>query len=199
MASPSDTVREGRSAPPYPHLRSGVALVCGNAWTLKEDHRTALEMFPDACVIAVNGAAHSIKADMLFSQHPLFLEAWAASQRKFHDTFEVHTAGERHRATKLGNVVPMPWVDYTWHGITAGGTSCWTARRMAAAMGFDRVVLCGAPLECGGYFGGRQMAKHWRQPATVNHYRKQIEADTAFHAGAFSMSGWTRDLLGAPA
>lgn len=173
-------------------------LVCGFAWCLDEDLQGAREMFPDAPVIAVNGSAGAVKAFALYSQHPLRLPKWVAMQRaKFGDGFEVHAAGYAHLATKLGVLQPTPWVDYYWGGISSSGTSPWGARKLAVALGFDLVVLCGMPLEVGRYADGRG-SKSFSNKEVVEHYRRKVERDIDWHSGARSMSGWTRELLGAP-
>jgi len=135
----------------------------------------------------------------LFSQHPLKLPTWIAAQRKAFGTKpEVHTAGTAHLRTKLGRRLEMPWIDYAWEGVASLATSAWGARKLAAALGFSPVVLCGVPLDVGDYANGRA-AKHFRQRGKVVHYRQKLQADREWHAGAVSMSGWTREFLGAPA
>lgn len=192
--------RGGASVPPYPFQHSGAVIVCGNAWCLQEDFEAARALYPDAPVIAVNGAAGQVKAFALFSMHPRKLPKWIAMQRRFGDGFTVHAGGGlRHDRPKFKRTSDaMPWVQYWWPGAAHGGTSVWCARRMAKQMGFGLVVLCGAPLSIGGYAGGR-MAKAFQQEDTIRHYRGQIEADTMYHDGVRSMSGWTREVFGAPA
>lgn len=188
----------GASAPPYPYSHSGTVLVCGNAFCLRDDLERARDMFPAAPVIAVNGAAAEVKAFALFTQHPLNFTTWMTAQReRFGDGFTTHAAGKAHMTTKLGVQPPMPWVDYWWDHVAHAGTSTWGARRMAKLMGFERVILCGMPLSKGGYANGH-MARAWQREDKIAHYRKAVESDIDYHPGARSMSGWTRDLLGAP-
>lgn len=196
----SDRINGGgvSSAPPYPHRHNGPVLVCGFAWNLIDDVTEARKRYPSAPIIAVNGAAGAVKAQLLYSQHPLRMPKWISQQRqRFGDGFEVHAAGKAHRATKMGVIPPMPWVDYYWDGIGSNGTSTWGARKLAASMGFDLVVLCGMPLEVGRYADGRG-SKSFSQQQVVEHYRKKVERDIDWHPGCHSMSGWTRELLGAP-
>lgn len=183
--------------PPYPHKRRGVVLVCGSAACLPDDYERARKRYPDAPAIAVNDASGLIEAFAIFSQHPLILQKWAMQQRKFHDDFEVHTAGIRHSRTKLGvDLETMPWVDYRWQGVSSNASSGWGARRLAHAMGFSLAVLCGVPLVHGAYVNGR-IGPAWREHrGAVAHYRRELERDIDWHGGARSMSGWTADLLG---
>lgn len=168
-------------------------LVCGNAWCLLDDVARARERWPGAPAVAVNGAAGNIKAIALFSMHPHKLPAWIGLQRKkFGDGFTVHgrakaSAFERCRAA-------MPWVEYWWPNCS-GGTSTWAARKVAEYMGFSPVILCGMPLEKGTYQGGK-MAKDFMRDDVLAHYRRLVARDTAWHQGVFSMSGWTKELLG---
>lgn len=187
--------------PPYPHRHSGVVLVCGSAACLLDDLAAAKRLgYGETFRIAVNGAAAYVKADALFSQHALLLEKWAREQRKFHDDFEVHTAGIRHRKTKLGiEPASMPWIDYRWQGVSSNASSGWGARRLAHAMGFDMVILCGVPLDHGPYVNGWTGHAWRKERGAVDHYRRELGADIDWHGGCRSMSGWTRELLGGPA
>lgn len=75
------------------------------------------------------------------------------------------------------------------------GTSALYAVRIALAAGAERVVLAGCPLDGGAYCDGRTFeTKHlnqyrlgWLKAAA----RKELDRVT-------SLSGWTRELLGAP-
>ena len=179
----------------YPRQHEGPVLVCGSAWTLYPDLRKASVIFPSAPVIAVNGAAAHVAAFALFSGHPRNFPKWIESQsERFGDGFTVHTGGRKN----MGAVERYPWVDYWWPDVSLMGTSTWGARKMAKLMGFDLVVLCGAPIDVGTYVNGKMASKAWQRPDAVAEYRRAIESDTAWHDGCRSMSGWTRELLGYP-
>lgn len=154
-------------------------------------------MFPRASVIAVNAAAEHVKAGFLFSQHPLKFPRWISYQRRFHHGFTVHAAGRRHLKTKFGETVPMPWVDYWWVGVASNGSSAWGARRLAAVLGFEQVILCGVPLEPGEYIDGT-LGKMNRRHKIMSGYRQEILRDTEMHSGVSSMSGWTKAVFGEP-
>lgn len=173
----------GQASPPYPLAHGGPCIVAGNAFCLHED----LERAPRVPVIAVNGAAREVRAFALYSQHPeRFVSLrWIDRQRRgFGDGFTVHASE------------PMAHVDYCWRAVRKGGGSAWGARKLAWCMGFDPVILCGCPLEAGNYANhapGQLMTKQ----KVIEELREQIAAETEWHEGACSMSGWTRDLLGA--
>lgn len=184
--------------PDYPERHSGPVLVCGNAWTLHDDYASAVEIFGSVPVIAVNGAAGQVKAFALFTQHPRKFPRWIKMQRdRFGDDFTTHAAGNREWATKLGKPLSHEYVDYWWPDATGGGTSAWGARRMAGMMGFDTVILCGAPLEPGGY-ADNQPTQLMRNAKLMRHYQGQIERDTAFHPGVYGMNGWPAKFFGTP-
>lgn len=174
----------GVSAPLYPFSHSGPVLVCGNAWCLFEDLKKARKIFPEAPIIAVNGASRETPAFMLVSQHAVnFKNArWVHSQRKINHSFSVHS-NESH-----------PLVQYVWNLKNCGG-SAWLARRIAGSIGFDQVILCGCPMVPGNYANHRPgllMGK----PAIVNELLTQIERDADWHEGCYSMSGATKNILG---
>ena len=195
---PSSTAKGGASAPPYLYKHSGPVLVCGSAWCLADDFERARSLFPHAGVIAVNGAAEHVPADHLYSQHPLKMPRWRTAQyRRFGLKPPTHGAGSSHLKTKLGWRPPLDEVDYWWGGVASKGSSGWGARRLAAALGYSLVILCGMPMDPGPYQGG-MVSKLNQHQDVMDHYRQHIMGDTAMHDGVWSMSGWTRDLLGAP-
>jgi len=184
--------KRGGASPPFFSSHSGPVLVCGNAWCLQDDIKTAREIYGDIPAIAVNGAAKNVRALALFSFHPHRFVAtgfgWIGRQQQIHSDFTVHSAHYDES---------MPWVDHWWPGTAGGGGSAWGARKLASHMGFDQVILCGAPLSPGGY-SGDPIAKLMRQPAVIEGYRDGIRAETEWHEGVKSMSGWTKEFLGSP-
>ena len=178
-----------QSTPPYPFEHNGPAIVAGNAWCLHEDLAKAPQGLP---IIAVNGAAGEVKAGFLYSKHPERMVGkggyWIWRQQRFHTNFTVHGSAFHEN---------MPWVNYFWEGARGGGGSGWGARKLATLLGFDSIILCGMPLNPGNYASGR-LSKLMRNPDVIDGLRREIEADVEWHEGVTSMSGWTRELLGAP-
>lgn len=163
--------------------------MAGFAACLFDDLANARAVVGDVPVIAINGAASAVKALILFSQHPeRFKEArWIEKQKVFGNDFTVHARGEG----------SLPWVDYWWQ-TTGGGGSAWHARKVATLMGFDRVILCGCPLEPGPYVGNHNIGGFMHQQNVVDDLFDYVKSDKDWHKGAYSMSGRTRELLGAP-
>lgn len=188
----------GVSTPPFSLRMSGPCIVAGNALCLHDDLKAAREIYGEIPVIAVNGAAREIKAFALYSGHPDRFMArgheWIRHQKRlFGSDFTVHSASKS--AETRAN---CPWVDYWWENTgVSRGTSAWAARKMAAFMGFDLVVLCGCPLEPGNYTGYRP-GQMMTRPDLVHKYAKIVEAEPEWHPGCLSMSGFTRELLGSP-
>lgn len=194
--TPFYLVVNATSSPIYPHKHEGPVLVCGSAWGLADDLLAAKKIYPDAPIIAVNHSAQVLKALAIFTQHPRKMVKWAAIQQaRFGEGFTTHAAGTAHVATKLGRTPEISGIDYWWDGVACGGTSGWGARRLAHFMGFELVVLCGIPIEVGGYYDGA-ISKSNKHQATIRHYQEQIKKDTLMHDNVKSMSGWTKKFFG---
>ena len=182
-----------QSYPPYPLTYIGPVLVCGNAWCLLEDIRAARQIMrlEYAPVIGVNGSSAHVRMQFLFSRHPQHLKKWRDKQATRGHEFTVHCGGD------AGDAPRFPWVDYWWKDVGGQGTSTWSARKLARHLGFSEVILCGMPLEPGGYCRN-PMTKHFRQQPKIDWYREGVKKDEAWHDGVCSMSGWTREFFGAP-
>ena len=63
-------------------------------------------------------------------------------------------------------------------------------------MGFDKVILCGCPLNAGPYVGNHNLGGFMADENIVKDLRNGIEFDTDWHDGVYSMSGWSKGLLG---
>ena len=171
----------GTSVPPFLLPPGGSALVCGSANCLYDDCDCATPLYPGSTLIAVNGAP--LRADHRFSAHwrSLKTKGWIQPGETVHSTMEQPNA---------------PWVNYWWPKVnTVPGTSGWAAAKMAVAMGFDHIILCGIPMDSSPYTDGRP-AKTFEDTETLRMYREAIESDTQYHSKIKSMSGWTKELLG---
>lgn len=179
------------STPSYSFAHSGPVLVCGNAACLFDDVSRARSVVGDVPVIAINGAAKVIKADALYSKHPerFITFRWLDGQQ-----FHFNTTPTIHADTRAKEKPAC--VDYWWEGIWGGGGSAWDARKLAHYLGFDLVVLCGCPLVPGPYTNGGGIGGYMTDKNVVQDLRDGLEKDSKWHTGAYSMSGWTRELLG---
>ncbi|HEX6007549.1 MAG TPA: hypothetical protein VFY80_06275 [Burkholderiales bacterium] len=110
-------------------------------------------------------------------------------------------------ASRRGGTDPAG-VTHIWENVSTGGTSAWKAVRIGKAMGYEELILCGCPINDSGYFFGKQ-----RTGITVacdrigdgegrmyHNYRTTFAVRAKGEGqGVFSMSGYSRELLGAPA
>jgi hypothetical protein len=187
--------------PAYPHRHSGSVVVAGFANTLQDDLARVADKRPGLPIIAVNKAAEHIKAFAVYSFHfdREKLGLWAAEQKKrFGEGVAIFGPGKKDWLAH--NQRNYPYVDYWAPGTANQGSSGWCAARLARMLGFDEIILCGIPIE-GRRYADRSPARYWQAGDTnaVAQFRKAIAADTDNHKGVYSMSGWTRDLLGVPA
>lgn len=183
---------KGGANPPYPYKHSGAVMVCGSAFCLPSDLKEARKRFPFAPVIAVKGGAYCLRAFALFGLHPGRMTEMARRQSMIHSDFTTHMAGGIRDCTNLGAEKAFA-PDYHWN-LPAEGSSGWVARKMAAHMGFDLVVLCGIPLSKGGYVYGP--SKPFQDERVISRYRDYVLQDSDYHKGVISMSGWTREVFG---
>jgi hypothetical protein len=178
------------SAPPYLPKHSGAVLVCGSAECLFDDIERAKSIFGDIPVIAVNGAAKLVPAIALYSKHPerFIGRRWVEAQQRFFGKTTVH-------ADTKATTRPA-CVNYWWSGIWGVGGSAWDARKLAVGLGFSKVILCGCPLIAGRHVGSLGFGSFMHREDIVEGFRRKIEADTDWHENAYSMSGFTKELLG---
>lgn len=187
--------------PPYPHRHSGSVLVCGFGPGFYDDLDRAKQLRPGAAVIAVNEAVKAVDAFAFFTLHPEKIATrWRPLRRQYFGTpIPVHSGGRSFEKRSH-----IPGVDYWWRQAAGGGTSVWAAARMAKLMGFEERILVGAPLEYGNYADGN-FAKSFRQGRKrddgrdiLQGYRDYVANDIDWHEGCYSLSGFTRQVLGEP-
>lgn len=190
------------SVPPYPRRHSGPVLICGFGPGFYEDLVRAREIRPGAPCVAINEAAKAVRAFALFTLHPQKL-------RRFRELQDLHFGPGHYTCHTGGKYAAMlerfRLMDHGWPLAAGGGTSAWAAQIMAKLMGFEERILVGVPLVYGNY-ADRSPAKGFKEGKqrrdgkgeVLANYRAYIERDTGWHAGCVSMSGWTRELLGAP-
>lgn len=184
-------------------------IVCGSAPCLFDDYNN---VSPWDDVMLVNGACTALSvAEHMLAGHTDKAEAFVAARRK---TFpeakpiRVHaTMTDKHLAEAK---VLFPSVT-DWHSkdMCTGATSVAKGVRIGFKLGYDRVVICGAPMDGSGYFKGEAPVGHdchrIGDPEKQAHrvmegYRRKFKklAETEFKGRVFSMSGFTRQVLGGP-
>ena len=159
------------------------ALVLGSGACLWDDLR-ALGSWGDI-VLAVNEAAvaYPHRLDCFVTLHPEKLPKWTEE-----------------RITRGGNADFETWTgmhkqDLAQHAIGGwtNGSSGMLAVGVALEKGATRVVLCGVPMNPEPHFWD---PKPW--PACATHRKPWTDRLAKMQGRVFSMSGWTRELLGGP-
>ncbi len=172
------------------------ALVLGGAANVWADLEAALDLGEFSGVITCNDVtvAYPGPIDACCSLHASSWGRWLADReaRGFPCPGKVlgHLDAKGIRQSEADG-----YVEFRFPGQDRSGSSGLFALKVALIdMGFDRAVLCGVPMtaEQGHFFDARQ----WRGARA---HRKGWEQALPHIADkARSMSGWTRELLGAP-
>lgn len=161
-------------------------------WADLQGAREALG--PETGVLACNdaGAAYSGPLRAFCTLHPAKLPAWLHARQ---------AAGHPAPAETFAHKA-MPGVGTVlnhrrhWPGgldVPRSGSSGLFAAQVALAIGANRIVLCGIPMsvEVNAFHGAKWMA--------AVHYRRAWDiARPVLLPACRSMSGWTREILGAP-
>ncbi|WP_376696628.1 hypothetical protein [Wenzhouxiangella sp. EGI_FJ10305] len=177
------------------------ALICGSAPCLFEEFEEASAILPDAAVLVVNEAGRVIRGDHLMTQHPE--KASWFRERSINPAITIHTGKPRERACQ-------PDIDVYWPDCVTLATSGGSAIAIALRMSFERIVLCGMPMNGGdGYFS--QSAMETDEPRFglesaesdyIQAYKDRLIDFAATHPEALqrvrSLSGFTREIFGAP-
>lgn len=173
-------------------------------------------MFPAGQIMTVNGAASVIEnADHVLAGHTDLAEVFQAARfAKFPDAlpWRLHAGWLPHHTRRQEPPRDLyPSVTDWWPNVSSGATSAGKAALIGLRMGFARVVLCGAPLDGSGYVRGetrvptpvdvqRIGCASVQNRRTIVRYREAMKALAAgeFKGRVFSLSGYSREVLGAP-
>lgn len=169
------------------------AAILGGAAGVEDDHHHLAEMidryrlgFGEWELIAVNDAIAKFPViHQAVTLHPEKLDAWMAAR-----------AGFKHRDVATWTH-PRGSADFNleevWPAGGGHGSSGLFAVKVALALRFNRIVLCGVPMDLRGHFFD---ARPWRERDRYADVWSKNAAALRLHVR--SMSGWTRELLGAP-
>jgi len=163
------------------------ALVIGGAHCVHEDIKAAEALGKFDLVVAVNdiGTVYGGKIDAWCSMHPQKLQRWAKMREDagFEPSRTLWTAEHLDAAPNFSRV------------INPGGGSAALATEVALSLGAQKVVLAGCPLESSPHFFDDVP---W-SPREVEHYRRPwLRHKRDWGSVVRSMSGWTREVYGAP-
>lgn len=186
-------------------------LVCGSAPCVFDDLAEARELYPDHEVMTINGACTVIAdAQHMLCGHTALAEEWVAARKvaypgkpvQVHAGYLVKHAKEREQ---------RPSVTRWWTNVSSGATSAGKAALIGLQLGFSPIVLCGCPMNGGGYVKGEAVVPHIlgcarvgddknKDKKIIKRYRERM-AELAlgeFSGVVFSMSGYSRQVLGPP-
>ena len=146
-------------------------------------------------VIAVNGAGFMYLDPIAIwcSVHGKYLTEWIEKRRETGASMDFKAYGNFGRYDERGDVIE-------WNKPNGNGSSGLYAVLLALELGYERLVLCGVPLQ------GQERYDYKEDPSTVitaqtdyKHYHTGWNMHRDLLRGKVrSMSGWTRELLGAP-
>lgn len=195
----------------YTKKHEGVAIFCGSAPSVFADLEKAKEAYPDATILGANYTASMIpEIEHVWTQH-------GEQAKRIKETacrkIYVHSRHRRIRRKGALWMLPIPeyiWeeIDYVWKDLHWVWGSSGVAGTMWAkhGMGFDQVIMAGVSLSqdvmiynekyagqeaFNGKFALDFKLEGWQE--TLRQF--QAEGKTE---GVYSMSGFTRELLGAP-
>lgn len=192
---------------------SGTLLVVGSAPCLFDDVERARKLRPAAQIMLVNGACTALEdAEHVLSGHSYKAEEFAAARNKkfpLAPPWRLHATITQKHLAGAGAVFPSvtDWWDKTYcHGATSIAKATDIGLR---GLGFDEVILCGAPMDGSGYFPGegtRTIDCHRigdpakQQMRAIDGYRRKFRDTFApkMKGRLFSMSGFTREIVGEP-
>lgn len=188
---------------------SGTLLVLGSAPCLFSDLESALALRPGAKVMAVNEACGAVEhIDHMLAGHCDKADLFRDYRlKKFPGAKDVPI-----HASRRGGFFEPSCVTHWWRNVIVGGTSAWKAARIGVGMGFDEIIFCGCPLDLSGYFnpnetkGFRHECRRVGEPLdggamsqlTIRYRKEFVRNAERFGHNVRSMSGWSRDILGAP-
>ncbi len=183
--------------------------MCGSAPCLFDDYD---KVSPWDDVMLVNGACTALAvAEHVLSGHTDKAEMFAAARRaKFPDAlpWRLHATTDSKHSNEHRRLFPSV-TDWHEKDMCTGATSVAKGVRIGLKLGYERIILCGAPMDGSGYFKGEASVAHdchrvgdadRQGHRVIQGYRRKFKnlAQTEFKGRVFSMSGFTRECLGAP-
>lgn len=196
-------------------------LVVGSAPCIHEDVQRALQLRPFAGLLLVNGACTAIKdAEYMLCGHTEKAEQFAAERRRVYpgSPIKILATCNQKRLAEYKHEYPSV-TDWWPEECGVGATSVSKGAKIGFMLGFEEIILCGSPMDGSGYV--ETEAKVQQSPnclrigdsgtayghtvkvqesRMIKAYRTRMAelAQGEFQGRVFSMSGFTRDVLGEP-
>jgi hypothetical protein len=134
----------------YKIKHEGQAIVCGSAPCLLKEYMIARANMPDAKVFVVNESSYTIRGDFLVSYHA---EKFDEFKKKSLNKKIISLTGKGYRSPE-----EEKQIDFRFDNIRIGATSVGDAIQIAKQMGFNEIVIVGAPMNGGdGYYNSTSM------------------------------------------
>jgi hypothetical protein len=195
----------------YTERHSGVAIYCGSAPCVFSDLEEAKKLFPNAPIYGANYTASMIPGiEHVWTQHDDIAQSIKddAGKKIFVHTRFCQSMGpdglwkQKHQR-RVYDAVDYVWPDLDWVSGSSGVAGAYWLRH---GMGYDQVIICGAPLDedcleyADQYAGSlkkreRQCAKKQNMQQWLSALKRNVGPRTA---NIYSMSGATRRILGGP-
>lgn len=132
------------------------------------------------------------RVDHLYSNDHRMFPYWLGARRRQYQKKKFGTITTH--SCQTGGQVTWPWPGH--------GTSALGAVYTALAMGYDKIVLCGVPLDNSGWYHAppwyRSNFEREVAPTVDGQLSIWTNARRAFKNRVYSMSGRTKELLGEP-
>jgi len=129
----------------YSERFEGQAIICGSAPSLLKEFEEAKANMPNAKVFVVNESSYAIWGDFLVSYH---VEKFGEFKAKSLNKDIVTMTAKGYRSPEEDKLI-----DYRFHNVQIGATSVGDAIQIVAQLGFDEIVMVGAPINGGdGYY-----------------------------------------------
>lgn len=190
---------------PYPKAESGLCVVAGSGGTLFDDLERFRQIADESYdLISCNHVANFLPGCRhMITCHP----DWCLPLLRP----DVRSRLTTHAYLNVGSHISDADAesDFIWRGeaMVAVGTVLMAAVAVMTLIGYDRIVLCGGGLSYDGYIDGytrghptHEFDKPMREVSVGADRRAMWKrvAEAGMLNRVRSMSGWTRDLLGAP-
>lgn len=186
----------------YPYKHAGSAILCGTAPSLFEDLEEARRLRPDAPILGVTTMARLVpEVEHIWTQHGD--EAGRLrdmAKRKIY----VHARAKNYKGVPANvEECDFLWPELNWVGGSSGFAGAMWASH---GLGFTEVIMCGIPISVDelGYVESlpltpERFAIGHNYGSTVG-WQRQILGfkERGLTKAVRSMSGWTKEVFGAP-
>ncbi len=166
------------------------ALILGGAGSVLDEARAALMLFAPDAILAINDTIPLWpgRLDYIATLHPNKVDGWLKARAKNGHPMGAEVWSHKQKQSGLGPSKVDQFIG-DW-----GGSSGLFSVRVLRHEGFTRIVLAGVPVSIEAGHIVRQ--KPWN--AAKHYWKGWTKHKSEIAPFVRSMSGWTKELLGAP-